>query len=91
MHKDIYAKGIEINKGFFDLDAISLNKFSTNYCNLLNKNHSSEIDRNLQKYINKLIECDKANFTLSQFHLAHKLAANESGIELLTKYIYRSY
>jgi hypothetical protein len=89
IHKDIYTKGIKINQGFFDLEAISLNKFSTNYFNLLDikkSNENNQILLNLQKYINKLSECDKANFTLSQLHSAHKLAANESGIVLLKKY-----
>lgn len=87
MHEDIFTKGFNIEEYFSDLNTISLNKFSTNYCNLNNieLEHSSEIKRNLSIYIDKLIECYKAKFTASQFHLAHKLAANESGIVLVKK------
>ena len=87
MHEDIFTKGFNIEEYFSDLNTISLNKFSTNYCNLNNikLEHSSEIKRNLSIYIDKLIECYKAKFTASQFHLAHKLAEHSSGIVLLKK------
>ena len=87
MHEDIFTKGFNIKEYFSDLNTISLNKFSTNYCNLNNieLEHLSEIKRNLSIYIDKLIECNNAKFTTSQFHLAHKLAEHSSGIKLILK------
>jgi hypothetical protein len=85
MHANIDAERINIIKDFYDLNNFDFNKFSKNYCNLLDEKHSSEIDMILHKYLNRLIQCIKANFTLSELHLAHKLAEHESGIRLIIK------
>ena len=92
MHEDIFTKGFRFEGYFSELNFIrnsnnSLNKFSTNYCNLNNieLEDSSEIKRNLSIYIGKLIECNNAKFTASEIYLAHKLAEHSSGIKLILK------
>lgn len=86
IHENINTEKIHFIQHFYDLNSFDFNKFSTNYCNLLNIKHSYEMNEILRKYIDKFMECCKAGFSDSQLHLAHKLAEHESGLKLLSKY-----
>jgi hypothetical protein len=86
IHENMDTEKIHIIKHFYDLNSFDFNKFSTNYCTLVNMKNSYELNQIMHKYIDKFMECCNAGFSDSQLHLAHKLAEHESGLKLLRKY-----
>ena len=63
-----------------DLDGISYN-----YCEIVEGSKFSEVRSKIEEYLIVIIECNKANYSPSEYKLAHKLAEAKSGIKLLTR------
>ena len=63
-----------------DLDGISYN-----YCEIVEGSKFSEVRSKIEEYLIVIIECNKANYSPSEYISAHKLAEAKSGIRLLAR------
>ena len=62
-----------------------LHGIAYNYCEIVEGSKFSEVRLKIEEYLMVIIECNKANYSPSEYKSAHKLAETKSGIRLLAR------